>query len=120
MSGNGDRLIFDPQQSLPATLAELQASGWRSLSVKREIYDNFLTALARGDEIFSGLIGYEQTVIPELNIALLAQHDLLFLGEKGQGKSRLMRTFPGFSIPWFLTWTFPVARYMRTRLTRSH
>jgi magnesium chelatase subunit I len=99
MSGNGDRLIFDPQQSLPATLAELQASGWRSLSVKREIYDNFLTALARGDEIFSGLIGYEQTVIPELNIALLAQHDLLFLGEKGQGKSRLMRTLPRFLDP---------------------
>lgn len=76
----------------PRTLRDLRSSAWISKPVKQEIYDNFLAALARGDDLFPGLIGYEDTVIPELNIALLAKHDLLFLGEKGQGKSRLMRS----------------------------
>jgi magnesium chelatase subunit I len=80
----------------PATLAELRASGWISKSVKREIYDNFMAMLSRGDELFPGIIGYEDTVIPEINLALIAQHDLLFLGEKGQAKSRLMRSLAGF------------------------
>lgn len=76
----------------PRTLRDLRSSGWVSKPVKQEIYDNFLAALARGDDLYPGLIGYEDTVVPELNIALLSRHDLLFLGEKGQGKSRLMRS----------------------------
>ncbi len=79
----------------PTNLRELRESGWTSKSVKREIHDNFVAALARGDELFPGIIGYEDTVIPEINIALLAQHDMLFLGEKGQAKSRLMRSLVG-------------------------
>src|SRR6476619_2957869 len=75
----------------PSTLQDLRSSGWVSKPVKQEMYDNFLAALARDDDLYPGLIGYEDTVVPELNIALLAKHDLLFLGEKGQGKSRLMR-----------------------------
>src|SRR5262249_34132371 len=62
-----------------------------SKTVKQEIRDNFLRMLASGEELFPGIVGYENTVIPEINIALLAGHDLLFLGEKGQAKSRLMR-----------------------------
>ena len=50
----------------------------------------------RGDELFPGIVGYDETVIPELNIALLAGHDMLFLGEKGQAKSRLMRLLARF------------------------
>src|SRR5260370_31592 len=80
----------------PATLAELRASGWTSKTVKREIYDNFMLMLSRGDELFPGIIGYEDTVIPEINLALIAQHDMLFLGEKGQAKSRLMRALVRF------------------------
>ncbi len=80
----------------PANLAELRASGWHSKTVKQEIYDNFVGQLASGDSLFPGIIGYEDTVIPELTLALLAQHDLLFLGEKGQGKSRLMRNLVRF------------------------
>jgi magnesium chelatase subunit I len=80
----------------PATLAELRASGWVSKSIKREIYDNFLLTLSRGDELFPGIVGYDDTVIPEINLALLAQHDMLFLGEKGQAKSRLMRALLRF------------------------
>jgi magnesium chelatase subunit I len=77
-------------------LKELRDSGWVSRTVKHEIRDNFLALLARGDDLFPGIIGYDSTVIPEINIGLLAGHDLLFLGEKGQAKSRLMRLLVRF------------------------
>jgi magnesium chelatase subunit I len=80
----------------PSTLRELRESGWKSKTVKQEIRDNFMQALSRGDELFPGMIGYEDTVVPEVNLALIAGHDMLFLGEKGQGKSRLMRTLTRF------------------------
>ncbi len=83
----------------PANLLELRESGWQSKSVKREIYDNFMQSLARGEDLFPGIIGYENTVIPEINIGLIAGHDLLFLGEKGQAKSRLMRLIGRFLDP---------------------
>lgn len=75
----------------PTNLAELRESGWRSKPVKQEIHDNLLIVLQDGSELFPGIIGYDDTVIPEIVLALLAQHDMLFLGEKGQAKSRLMR-----------------------------
>ena len=80
----------------PRNLAELRASGWQSKTVKQEIYDNFLRKLKSGEDLYPGIIGFDDTVLPELNIALLAQHDLLFLGEKGQAKSRLMRLVSSF------------------------
>jgi len=80
----------------PANLRQLRESLWQSKSVKREIHDNFLAMLARGEELFPGIVGYDSTVIPETNLALLAGHDMLFLGEKGQGKSRLMRSLVQF------------------------
>ena len=80
----------------PSTLAELRSSGWQSKTVKQEIHDNFLAKLQNGDELYPGIVGYDDTVIPELNIAILAQHDMLFLGEKGQAKSRLMRLMVSF------------------------
>jgi magnesium chelatase subunit I len=80
----------------PSTLAGLRQSGWKSKPVKREIYDNFMRMLSRGEGLFPGIIGYDGTVIPEINLGLIAQHDLLFLGEKGQAKSRLMRLLVRF------------------------
>src|SRR6478736_4130839 len=80
----------------PVTLAELRSSGWQSKTVKQEIHDNFLAKLQAGDELYPGIVGYDDTVIPELNIAILAQHDMLFMGEKGQAKSRLMRLMTSF------------------------
>lgn len=77
--------------TLPTTLRELRQSGWRSRSVKDELRENIIAALRRGDDLFPGIIGYENTVIPEIINAVLAGHDMLFLGEKGQGKTRLMR-----------------------------
>jgi magnesium chelatase subunit I len=76
----------------PSNLSELRASGWQSKSVKKEIHDNFLRLLASGEPLFPGMVGYEDTVIPTVNLALLSGHDMLFLGEKGQGKSRMMRS----------------------------
>jgi magnesium chelatase subunit I len=80
----------------PATLRELRESDWMSKSVKQELHDNFLRALISGDQLFPGIIGYDDTVVPEISIGLIAQHDLLFLGEKGQAKSRLMRQLTRF------------------------
>jgi magnesium chelatase subunit I len=81
------------------TLAGLRESGWQSKTVKHELRDNFLAALTRGDDLFPGIVGYENTVIPEINIAVLAGHDMLFLGEKGQAKSRLMRSLVRYLDP---------------------
>ena len=89
----------------PTTLRELRLSGWHSQRVKREIYDNFMRMLGQDEEFFPGIIGYEDTVIPEINLGLIAQHDILFLGEKGQGKSRLMRLLTRFldeAIPYWI------------------
>jgi len=80
----------------PTTLAELTASGWRSRSVTDEVRENFLRMLQAGEELFPGIVGYDDTVIPEISIALIAGHDMLFLGEKGQAKSRLMRLLVRF------------------------
>jgi magnesium chelatase subunit I len=97
--------------SKPATLADLRASGWQSKTVKQEIHDNFLAKLLAGEELYPGIVGYDDTVIPELNIAILAQHDMLFLGEKGQAKSRLMRLMVSFldeEIPYLQDAHIPV------------
>ena len=80
----------------PATLKQLRDRGWQSKTVKDELRANYLTALKAGGDLFPGIVGYENTVIPELSIALLAGHDILFLGEKGQAKSRLMRSLVRF------------------------
>lgn len=82
------------------TLKELRESGWVSRSVKEEIRENFIRALERGEELFPGIIGYDDTVIPEISLAILSGHDMLFLGEKGQAKSRLMRLITRFLDPW--------------------
>ena len=75
----------------PTTLGELKASGWRGKSVKQELHDILLRMLADKAKLFPGIVGFDNTVIPEIIIAILAQHDMLFMGEKGQAKSRLMR-----------------------------
>jgi len=80
----------------PTTLKQLRDSGWVSKTVKHEIRDNFVGMLQRGEELFPGILGFENTVIPEINLALIAGHDMLFLGEKGQAKSRLMRSLVRF------------------------
>ncbi len=96
-TGNPDpRAKTMAHDRLPKTLAELQTSGWQSRTVKDEVRGNFLRMLHDGEELFPGIVGYDDTVIPEISVALLAGHDLLFLGEKGQAKSRIMRLLVRF------------------------
>src|SRR5437588_5426368 len=80
----------------PSTLQALRDSGWISKTVKQEIRDNFFRMLREGEELFPGILGYDSTVLPEINLGLIAGHDMLFLGEKGQAKSRLMRSLARF------------------------
>lgn len=86
---------------LPATVGALRDAGWVSRTVKAELRDNLLARLRDpgGEPLFPGILGYEDTVIPEIVNAILAGHDLLFLGEKGQAKSRLMRRIGSFLDP---------------------
>jgi magnesium chelatase subunit I len=100
-----------PSTVRPANLQDLRDSGWVSKTVKQEIRDNFLRMLQQGEELFPGIIGYDNTVIPEINLALIAGHDMLFLGEKGQAKSRLMRSLVRFldeEIPYIAEPSAPV------------
>ncbi|MGZ4684670.1 MAG: magnesium chelatase, partial [Oryzihumus sp.] len=86
--------------ALPTTLAELRASGWEPRTVKEEIRANLLGRLRSGEPAFPGIVGFDDTVLPELETALLAGHDLVLLGERGQGKTRLMRTLAGLLDEW--------------------
>ena len=82
------------------TLAALRESGHVHKTVKAEVRDNLLARLAAGEPSFPGILGYEETVVPEVERALLAGHDLVLLGERGQGKTRLIRTITGLLDEW--------------------
>lgn len=84
----------------PTTLGELRASGHAYRSVKHEIRANLVTAMRTGQKRFGGIVGYDQTVLPELERALLAGHDLVLLGERGQGKTRLARSLVDLLDEW--------------------
>jgi magnesium chelatase subunit I len=84
----------------PTTLGALRATGHRPRSVKEEIRANLVTALREGRSAFPGIVGFDETVLPQLESALLAGHDLVLLGERGQGKTRLMRTLQGLLDEW--------------------
>ncbi len=77
--------------ALPGTLGELRGSEYRMRSVREEMRDNLVDALRHGRPLFPGLIGYQDSVIPEIENAILANQDIVFLGERGQAKSRLIR-----------------------------
>lgn len=82
------------------TLGALRASGHQLTSLRAEIRDNLLRKLAAGDNPWPGLHGFERTVIPQLERALLAGHDVVLLGERGQGKTRLLRSLVGLLDEW--------------------
>ena len=90
----------EPLQAKPATRGELRASGFQSRGIKAELRDNLLQRLRSGTPAFPGIVGFDETVLPELESAVLAGHDLVLLGERGQGKTRLMRTVAGLLDEW--------------------
>ncbi|HEY0698862.1 MAG TPA: magnesium chelatase, partial [Micromonospora sp.] len=89
-----------PPGDLPATLGELRAAGHRYRTVKQELRDNLLARMRSGAERFPGIVGYADTVLPEVERALLAGHDMVLLGERGQGKTRLIRSLTGLLDEW--------------------
>jgi magnesium chelatase subunit I len=84
----------------PATLGQLRDTGYTTRTVKQEIRANLLDRLRSGEPAFPGIVGFDDTVLPELEGALLAGHDLVLLGERGQGKTRLMRTLVELLDEW--------------------
>ena len=79
----------------PRTVGELAASGYVPRPVKQELRDNLIARLRRGEPLFPGIIGYEETVIPQIENALLSGQDIVFLGERGQAKTRMARLLVG-------------------------
>lgn len=79
----------------PTTLRELKASRYQSLSVKDELRLNLIRKLRAGEKIFPGIVGYDDTVVPQLVNAILSRHNLILLGLRGQAKSRIIRLLTG-------------------------
>jgi magnesium chelatase subunit I len=85
---------------LATTLGELRASGYRSRSVKEELRNNLIRMLENDEQMFPGIVGFEETVVPQVQNAILSGQDIIFLGERGQAKTRLARTLPTLLDPW--------------------
>jgi magnesium chelatase subunit I len=98
----GERVTLPPTapDALPRTLRALRDSGHRHRTVKAELRANLLAAMADGTRRFEGIVGFDETVLPEVERALLAGHDLVLLGERGQGKTRLIRSLVGLLDEW--------------------
>jgi magnesium chelatase subunit I len=92
--------MADENSGRPATLGELRASGWASRPIKQEIREHAMTKIAAGEPLFAGVSGYEDTVMPQLENSLLAGHDVIFLGERGQAKTRMIRSLTGLLDEW--------------------
>ena len=82
------------------TLGELRAAGYRSRSVKEELRSNLLDRLRRGERWLPGIMGYDETVLPQIENAILAGQDIILLGERGQAKSRIARSLVALLDPW--------------------
>jgi magnesium chelatase subunit I len=90
----------EPPPDMPRSIRELRSIGWRSRTVKEELRANLLNRLGEGKPVFPGVIGYEDSVLPAVENAILAGHDLVFLGERGQAKTRMARLLVGLLDPW--------------------
>ncbi|MBI3629050.1 MAG: magnesium chelatase, partial [Candidatus Rokubacteria bacterium] len=73
------------------TVGELKQSGWASRSVKQEMRDNLMARLKGGEPLFPDVVGYDDTVVPQIENAVLSGQDIVFLGERGQAKTRMAR-----------------------------
>lgn len=76
------------------TLGQLKASGYVSRSIKDELRSNLIAKLKAGTSVFEGILGYDETVIPQIQNAILGKHDFILLGLRGQAKSRIIRLLP--------------------------
>src|SRR5580698_5910636 len=85
---------------LPGSVADLRASGWESVPVAEEMRRNTATAIAADRPLVPGVFGFEETVVPQLENAVLAGHDVILLGERGQAKTRVIRSLVGLLDEW--------------------
>ena len=85
---------------LAETLGDLRASGWESRTVKEEIRANAIKRISNNQPLFDGVLGYEETVVPQMEHAILAGHDVVLLGERGQAKTRMIRSLTGLLDEW--------------------
>ncbi len=79
-----------------STLAELKKSGWQSVTVKEEIRRNLICKIKKNEKLFEGILGYEKTVLPQVQHAILSHHDMILLGLRGQAKTRILRNLVQF------------------------
>ena len=79
-----------------SNLKELKESGWKSLSVKDELRKNLIERVKSGEEMFPGILGYEKTVLPQVQHAIMSKHDMILLGLRGQAKTRILRSLVQF------------------------
>ena len=86
--------------SRPTTLGELRASGWTSVPVRQELRRNVVARIRSDQPLFDNVLGYHSTVIPQVENALLAGHDMIMLGERGQAKTRMIRGLVGLLDEW--------------------
>jgi magnesium chelatase subunit I len=84
----------------PATLGQLKETGYRPSSVKDELRRNVIRKLQAGEELFPGIVGYRESVIPQIVNGILSRHDILFLGLRGQAKTRILRMLPDLLDEW--------------------
>ncbi len=89
-----------PPDELPRTLGDLRASGWTSVPVAEEMRRNTSALIASGGSLVPGVLGFEETVVPQLENAILAGHDIILLGERGQAKTRVIRSLVGLLDEW--------------------
>ena len=83
-----------------ATIGQLRDSGWESVPVKAEIRRNAVARVRAGEPLVDSVLGYEDTVLPQLENAILAGHDVIFLGERGQAKTKMIRSLTGLLDEW--------------------
>jgi magnesium chelatase subunit I len=84
----------------PATVGQLKETGYQPCSVKDELRRNVIRKLKAGEELFPGIVGYRDTVLPQIVNGILSKHDLLFLGLRGQAKTRILRMLPQLLDEW--------------------
>ncbi len=93
-------LLPEPPTDLPTTLGALLASGWRSVPVHQELRRNAAARIAAGQPLVERVLGFEDTVLPQLENAVLAGHDVILLGERGQAKTRIVRSLVALLDEW--------------------
>jgi len=100
MMGDYSQVMSSSPAPSAANIRELKASGWVSRPVKEEMRRNAVARIMANQPLFEGVLGYEDTVMPQLENAILAGHDVIFLGERGQAKTRMIRSLTGLLDEW--------------------